>query len=423
MDVYVGESSAINAKPFKIDKKLVFAAWRRVKANGGAAGIDGQTIEQFEVRLQDNLYCLWNRMSSGSYFPDATRSVSIPKASGGKRILGIPTVRDRIAQTVVKMLLEPELEQVFDDNSFGGRPKRSAHQAIAYTRKRCWEFDWVVEFDIKAMFDCIDQNLLMAALRHHKPTKWVLLYTERWLKAPIVDEHGDMSSRTKGVPQGGPLSPLLANLFLHYGFDAWMRRQFPRLPFCRYIDDGLVHCRSLEEARLVLRFLERRMHECGLSIHPTKTSIVYCKDAERKEDHETIEFTFLGYSFRPRRSIRRGRIFVRFLPAISPDAEADIRSQIRKWKLKSQSHLSMQEIARRGRPMIQGWMNYFGVFYRSQLRRLAAYINSKLVKWAMCKYKHLKGQRAKAEIWMEEIRRSSPRLFAHWDVAGARMAV
>lgn len=291
----------MEGKSFDISKRAVADAFQEVKANRGAAGVDDQSIKEFEHNLKGNLYKIWNRMASGSYFPPPVKAVTIPKKSGGERVLGVPTVSDRIAQTVVKKHLEPLLEVVFHEDSYGYRSGKSAHQALEVTRKRCWWHDWVLEFDVRGLFDNIDHGLLMKALRHHTTCKWILLYVERWLRAPLRMEDGELRGRNRGTPQGGVVSPLLANLFMHYVFDHWMTKHFPRLPFCRYADDGLIHCRSQKQAYLVLESLERRFLECGLEIHPEKTKVVYCKDSQRRQDHECVSFDFLGYTFQPRR--------------------------------------------------------------------------------------------------------------------------
>jgi group II intron reverse transcriptase/maturase len=294
--------SAVEAtgKPFLIDKARVYEAYKAVKSNRGAAGVDGQTIEQFEANLEGNLYRIWNRMSSGSYFPAPVKAVSIPKKSGGERILGVPTVGDRTAQMVVKQLIEPDLEPIFLTDSYGYRPEKSALDAVGVTRERCWRYDWVLEFDIKGLFDNLPHDPLMKAVRRHVKCEWAVLYIERWLTAPM-ERDGELVARTRGTPQGGVISPILSNLFLHYAFDLWMKRAHPDLPWCRYADDGLVHCRSRREAEAVMAELQSRLAECGLEMHPTKTKIVYCKDGRRKGAHPNVSFDFLGYCFRPRR--------------------------------------------------------------------------------------------------------------------------
>src|SRR6201993_1126333 len=309
-------------KPFNITKKQVYEAYKAVKSNAGSAGVDGQTIEQFDSDLKNNLYKLWNRMSSGSYFPPPVRAVSIPKKTGGQRILGVPTVTDRVAQMVVKQIIEPDLDSIFLADSYGYRPGKSALDAIGVTRKRCWKYDWVLEFDIKGLFDNIDHELLLRAVRKHVQCKWALLYIERWLKAPMEREDGTTVERTRGTPQGGVVSPILANLFMHYTFDLWMARTHPDLPWCRYADDGLVHCCTEKEAEAVKAELQARLAACHLEMHPAKTKIVYCRDGKRRGKYSNVKFDFLGYQFRPRRvaTAQRKEYFCGYTPAVCPAA-------------------------------------------------------------------------------------------------------
>lgn len=410
-----GDERAVAVKPFDIPKRLVVQAWRLVRANRGAPGVDEESLELFERDLKKNLYRIWNRMSSGSYFPAPVKEVLIPKKSGGQRPLGIPTVSDRVAQMVVKLVLEPELEPHFHEDSYGYRPGRSAHQAIAITRKRCWRNDWVLEFDIRGMFDNIGHSLLMKAVRLHTTCSWVLLYIERWLTAPVQQKDGMLRPREKGTPQGGIVSPILANLFLHYGFDRWMTKHFPQLPFCRYADDGLVHCRSLKQAKYVKERLAQRLKECGLELHPDKTRIVYCKDLNRREEHEHIQFDFLGYNFRPRRSFdRHGRIFTNFTPAMSPSAAQSARQDIRSWRLQLKSDKSLEDLARTFNPVISGWVNYYCQFHASAFNAVSQHINRAIARWAMRKFKSLHGHKVRANEWVERKAQEWPQLFAHW---------
>lgn len=326
-----GRTAVKSAKPFPVSKRQVWEAYKRVKANRGAAGIDGQTLAGFDENVTDNLYKLWNRMASGSYMPQAVRRVDIPKADGGVRPLGIPAVSDRIAQMVVKQILEPVLEPLFHADSYGYRPGKSAHQAIAQARKRCWKFDWVVEVDIKGFFDDIDHDLLLKTVQHHTQARWVVMYIERRLKAPVQMPDGAMLARGRGTPQGGVISPLLSNLFLHYAFDMWMQRQFPGVPFERYADDVVCHCHSQWQADALISGLRQRLAQCGLQLHPQKTRIVYCKDADRRGDYPETSFNFLGYTFRPRLSMNRwGKTFVNFSPAMSARAGKAIRQEVRR---------------------------------------------------------------------------------------------
>ena len=284
------------AKSFEISKDVVLEAWKRIKANKGAAGVDSELISDFEENHKDNLYKIWNRMSSGSYSPPSFKTVAIPKKAGGERILGIPTVSDRVAQMVAKIYFEPLVEPYFHEDSYGYRPEKSAIQAVAVTRKRCWRYNWLLEFDIKGLFDNIEHDLLMKAVKHHTRNKWIFFYIERWLKTPFQQNDGTLVERTKGTPQGGVISPMLANLFLHYVFDKWMERNYPINPFCRYADDGITHCRTEAEAQLLLKALDARFKECGLELHPDKTKIVYCKDDDRRGDYPNISFDFLSYT-------------------------------------------------------------------------------------------------------------------------------
>jgi len=411
------------AKPFEISKQLVWKAYQEVKSKQGAAGIDEESIEDFERNLKDNLYQLWNRMSSGSYFPPAVKSVAIPKKSGGQRILGVPTVSDRMAQTVVKMVLEPMLEPLFDENSFGYRPNKSAHDAIAITRKRCWKYDWVVEFDIKSLFDNLDHQRLMKALRHHCQCQWILLYVERWLKAPMQNSDGSMQQRGRGTPQGGVVSPLLANLFLHYAFDAWARRTMPTVPFCRYADDGLLHCRSRREAEYVLKQIERRFQTCGLAIHPEKSGIIYCKDRNRIEEFERISFDFLGYTFKPRRCVdKQGILHPNFLPAISRESKKAIHREMRSWHIQLRTDKSLEDLSRRFNPVIRGWFNYYGQFYPSAMHVIWVKLNLYLVIWVRQKYKRFKEHKTRARKYLTRLARLNPRLFTHWELGTFPMA-
>lgn len=404
-------------KPFVIPKALVWEAYRRVKANKGAAGVDGQSIEEFEADLSRNLYRVWNRMSSGSYFPPAVKAVPIPKKSGGERILGVPTVGDRIAQTAVTITLEPILEPVFHEDSYGYRRGKSAHDAIAVTRKRCWARDWVLEYDIRGLFDNIDHELLLKALRHHCSERWIVLLVERWLTAPMQDSDGELSARTVGTPQGGPLSPVLANLFLHYALDHWLSRHHPDVPFCRYADDGLLHCKSKAQADSLREQLAARLRECGLELHPAKTRVVYCKDSKRTGTHEHVEFDFLGYSFRPRRIVRYdGRAGMGFTPAVSRPSLTAMRQSMRRRRLHLHSEFSVEDLARTIEPRVRGWVGYYCRFRGSEFQPVALHLDRIIVRWAMRKYKRLRGHKTRAYHWLARVKRQRPTLFFHWTV-------
>ena len=412
------------ARSFDISKQLVWQAYKLVKANKGSAGNDGVTIEAFEQNLKGNLYKLWNRLSSGSYFPPAVRAVSIPKRSGGTRTLGIPSVSDRIAQMVVKLKLEPELEPHFHPDSYGYRPGKSAIQAVAVTRERCWKHGWVFEFDIKGAFDNIDHKLLTKALKKHTGCAWVLLYIERWLKAPMQYADGTIQQRSRGTPQGGVISPLLMNLFMHYVFDKWMAVHEPRLQFARYADDALVHCSTLREAERLRVVLERRFRECHLELHPEKSKIVCCKANHPAINYPVTKFDFLGYEFRLRTAVnRQGQRFARFMPAISPTSAKAIRREIRSWRLQNRSDKSLDDLSRMFGAKLRGWINYFGHFYKSALYPTFYNLNRKLVKWATRKYKKLRRRPRRAHYWLGHVAKRQPELFAHWQVLGLRPAI
>jgi RNA-directed DNA polymerase len=394
----------------------VFEAYKRVKANKGAAGVDQESISDFEKELKNNLYKIWNRMSSGSYFPPPVRVVEIAKKDGGQRRLGVPTVADRIAQMVVKMYLEPCVEPYFHPDSYAYRPNRSAIQAVGIARERCWHYDWVLDLDIKGFYDNIDHDLQMRAVRKHTDCKWVLLYIERWLKAPAQLEDGSLVNRDKGTPQGSVISPLLANLFLHYGFDMWMSKNYSYIPFERYADDIIVHCKSERQARWIKRVIEKRLAECKLELHPEKTKIVYCKDDNRRGNHVNEKFDFLGYTFRPRlvKARHKDCFFVGFNPAVSNKAAKAMGNTIRSWRIHLRSGESIEDISRSINPVVRGWINYYGRYFSSALSPIFYRLNNALRKWAMRKYKKLRGRWRKAAQWLRRIARREPGLFAHW---------
>ena len=404
------------AKPFSIAKRLVWEAYERVKANKGAAGVDGQSLVAFEKDLKDNLYKIWNRMSSGSYMPPPVRLVEIPKGDGKTRPLGIPTVADRIAQMVAKLTLEPIVEPKFHRDSYGYRPGKSALDAVGVARERCWRMDWVIDMDIRDFFGSLDHALMMKALRHHTDLKWLLLYAERWLKAPLQLADGTLRERMSGTPQGGVISPLLANLFMHHAFDDWMDRTLPSMPFERYADDVLIHCASRTQAEEVLEVVRERLNACGLELHPEKTKIVYCKDDNRRGTFEPHSFDFLGYAFRPRQIQRKdGKRFVGFTPAMSPKAAKAVRGTIRSWKLTSKWNTSsLKALATFVNPFIRGWVNYYGRYHRSECLRILRYLNLVLGTWAKRRYKRFKGRWTKAFAWLARLARRGEGPFVLW---------
>lgn len=403
-------------KQFTIPKQMVMQAYKLVKANAGAAGVDEQSLQDFEENLKRNLYKIWNRMSSGSYFPPAVKAVPIPKKTGGKRILGIPTVSDRIAQTVVKLQFEPMIEPCFLQDSYGYRPNKSALEAVGVTRKRCWEYDWVLEFDIKGLFDNIPHSLLMKAVRKHTKCKWTILYIERWLVAPMQLSDGTLIERSRGAPQGGVISPVLSNLFLHYVFDMWMKTNHQRKPWCRYADDGLIHCRTELEAQQLMGELKARFLECELELHPKKTKIIYCKDGKRKKTYPVTSFDFLGYTFQPRgvKNIKSNNFFVNFTPAVSKSALKSMRETTRKRNWRNRGDLSLNEIAKMYNPVLSGWLRYYGCYRKSAMNPVWRHFNKTLVAWVMRKYKPFQGSKTRAIIFLQKIAEKEPHLFAHW---------
>jgi len=414
----LGKEPMDQRKPFQIPKTIVWDAYKRVKQNKGACGVDEVSIQDFERDLEDNLYKLWNRMSSGSYLPPAVRRVEIPKKDGSMRPLGIPTVQDRIAQMVVKMILEPKVEPHFHPDSYGYRPKKSAIEALGVARKRCWRYDWVLDVDIQGFFDNLDHTLLMNAIKKHTDSKWVCLYIERWLKAPGQDEEGILHPKDKGTPQGGVISPLLANLFLHYAFDKWMWERFPAIPFERYADDIVIHCKQKEAAEILKVAITNRLADYKLALNPQKTKLVYCKDSNRAESFPNESFDFLGYTFRPRRvKSHDGTFFVGFTPAVSNESATQMRRTMRKWQLHLRSGSSLERLAKEVNPILRGWIGYYGQYQKSQLNPVFYRLNLRLVKWAMRKYKRLRGHQRRAAHWLGRIARQNPNLFAHWQLS------
>lgn len=396
-------------------------AFKYIKANAGAAGVDQQTLADFEKNLKGNLYKLWNRLSSGSYFPPPVKAIPIPKKSGGERILGVPTISDRIAQMVVKLMFEPCVEPYFLPDSYGYRPNKSALDAVGVTRKRCWDYDWLIEYDICGLFDNLDHQLLMKAVKKHTDNKWIILYIERWLTTPMQLPDGNLQKKTKGVMQGGVISPVLSNLFLHYVFDAWMERNHPTIPWCRYADDALAHCKTERQAQQLLAKLKQRFKECGLELHPEKTKIVYCKDGKRKGRYQRTEFDFLGYNFRQRsvKNSKRNIMFVSFTPAVSKAALKSMRAETRKRNFRNRTEINLKDIAKMYNPVLRGWIEYYGRYNRSSLYPVFRHFNKTLIAWAMRKFKRFKNRKTLAGIFIENISKKEPSLFAHWKIGMA----
>jgi len=407
------------AKSYTISKELVMEACQCVKENKGSKGIDQVSIQKFEEKLDDNLYKLWNRMSSGCYFPKPYKTVMIPKSNGRLRQLSIPTVEDRVAQMVAKLTIEPTLDPLFHPDSYGYRPNKSAHQAVAKTRERCWRYAWVIDLDIQGFFDNLDHTLLMDAIKHYVKEKWVILYMERWIKTPIFRPDQPVSSPvpTNGIAQGAVTSPLLANLFLHIAFDSWIVREYPNNPFERYADDIIIHAQTEEEAKQLLEAITQRLKKCSLELNKEKTKIVYCKKKGREEDYPHIQFDFLGYTFRPRFAVdRQGKRFLTFLPAISHKAIQHIQEIVRGWKVRTKIRLPLEALADYWNPKVRGWIQYYGKFYVSALQSIKDILDLMLIKWARNKYKSVRRSVKKAKRLLQFIKDQNPNLFVHWSL-------
>lgn len=405
------------AKPFQIPKRLVYEAYKRIKANKGRSGIDDESLETFDLDLKNNLYKLWNRMSSGSYIPPPVMRVEIAKSDGGIRPLGIPTVTDRIAQMVVKLLIEPGIDPLFHPDSYGYRPNKSAHQALKQAQQRCGRRAWVLDMDIKGFFDNIDHELLMKAVRCHVKESWQLLYIERWLTAPVAYQDGSIKACERGTPQGGVISPLLSNLFLHYVFDVWVEKRWSGIQFERYADDIVCHCASEKEAITLRSILEDRFISCGLQLHPEKTKVVYCKGGYRQQKHAVVAFDFLGYTFKPRWiQTRKGTQGLYFLADVSQKSAKRIRSEINSWPWKYWVQKELGTIRQYSRSRLSGWLNYYGLFSKSYIRELLYHFDKRLARWAKKKYKKLKTL-SQAIKRVKYTRKRNPFGFPHWQRA------
>ena len=403
-------------KAFQISQNEVLNAYKAVKANKGAGGVDGIELQEFDRDWKNRLYVLWNRMSSGSYYPKPVRGVEIPKKNGKKRLLGIPTIEDRVAQMVLRNRLEPMLEPMFHEDSYGYRPDKSALDAIATARSRCFRMKWVIEFDIVGLFDNINHEKMLDLIRKHCQEKWILMYIGRCLKAPILMPDKTLKERNAGTPQGGVISPVLANLFMHYAFDSWMAGKFPKCPWERYADDGIIHCVTQKQAEFVLDMLKEQMKRYGLTIHPEKSKIVFCRrNNEPVPERVETSFVFLGYCFRPRLvKSAQGIYFMGFTPAVSVEAARSFREKVRVTIGKAAT-TDMIILSQMLNPVIRGWMNYFCKFTPSEaFRKGINYVNQKLVRWIRKIKKKVKRSYRKAQILLKRIALSNPKMFYQW---------
>jgi group II intron reverse transcriptase/maturase len=406
-------------KTIPISRSMIWEAYKRVRANQGSSGVDSISMEEYEADRRKHLYKLWNRMASGSYFPPPVKEVEIPKKDGKVRKLGIPTISDRVAQEAIKMYIEPRFEAIFSPNSYGYRPRKNAHQALEQVRANCRKTDWVIDLDIKGFFDNISHDKLMLAVDKHIPEKWVKLYIKRWLAAPVLKKTGELITKDGlGTPQGGVISPLLANLYLHYGFDMWLEQTDKTVNYTRYADDVIVHCKSKQHAEQMLKQINKRMNEIDLEIHPKKTKIVYCKDYRRKEKHPEVKFDFLGYSFQPRttKSKRDGKLFLGFDCAISISSSKRIADKLGELKVEKMTFKSVVGIAQKLNPIIRGWIHYYGRFRMSSLHRVFRLLNQRLVRWARKRYKRYKTSLKRAYRWLARVQTQYPYLFYHWQL-------
>ncbi len=401
-------------KTVPVSYHMVVEAYRKVKQGGKAAGIDQESWADFEGKqVERELYVIWNRMASGSYFPQVLREVEILKKDGKMRKLGIPTIRDRIAQEVVKKYMEQRIDERFHPNSYGYRPLKSSRQAIEQVRQNCLKLDWVIDMDITKFFDEINHELLLKAVDAMELENWIRMYVQRWLQMKVVKADGTMYDRgNKGTPQGGVISPLLANLFLHYGLDKWLEKNYPQIRFVRYADDAVVHCKDKSEAEQLLSAIRERMKQIGLSLNEEKTRIVYCKDYRRKQNHEHVQFGFLGFSYQPRQTKLKGNRFMAFTAEISKDNQKKIREKIREIVNWRNTTKKIEQIAEELNSKLRGWINYFELYGKGQLRKTMFYLEEKLVKWLS--RKHKQGIR-KSLPQMQQLRKQKPTLFYHWE--------
>jgi group II intron reverse transcriptase/maturase len=404
-------------KSVPVSHQMVWEAYKKVRSNQGSAGVDQLCMEEYDAYRSKHLYKLWNRMASGSYYPPPVKEAEIPNKDGKVRKPGIPTISDRVGQMVIKDYLEPRFEKIFSPNSYGYRPNRNAHQALEKVRQNCRKADWVIDLDIKGFFDNLDHNKLMSAVEKHVDEKWCKLYIQRWLKMPVQKKSGELVEKQgKGTPQGGVISPLLANLFLHYAMDKWLEHTHPKVEYVRYADDAVLHCGTKAEAEQTLQELSERMKACGLELHPEKTKLVYCRDYRRQEDHQTVKFDFLGYSFQPRSTMSKktGKLFLGFDCAISISSKKRIADKMEELDIVNLSFKSIVGVAQFLEPYIRGWVNYYGRFRLSAMNPIFQLLRQRLVRWARQRYKRYKTSLNKAYDWLSRIKEQFPNLFYQW---------
>lgn len=400
----------------KLTPKHFLDAYEKVRKNKGGAGVDGQTLADFAERLVDNLHILWNRVTSGSYQPAAVKRKGIPKGDGRIRYLGIPTVGDRIVQQVIKNRIEYILEAEFMDCSHGYRPGRSPHDALQVVRLGVRQTSWVIDLDVAKFFDELPHDLLRKALDRHitdKPTRDLI---DRWLEAPHQTEEGDLHyPKGVGTPQGGVVSPLLSNLFLHYTLDKWMAINRPEEKLVRYADDAIVLCHSRTRAELVKRLIDERFKECGLRLHPEKTKIVFCQRWNNTSSHEEKSFDFLGFRFKPcLKKGKDGKLFTSFDGAMSPSKKKSKIADFRSMKFHLWTTTTLEEIAEVLNPILRGILNYYGRFNKHGMESVMMAVNDRLCKWASRKYRKVGKSIHRVRKWLRVEADRRPDLFAHW---------
>lgn len=406
-------------KSVPISRQMVWAAYKKVRSKGEGAGVDAISMDEFDMGRSKHLYKLWNRLASGSYYPPAVKEVEIPKKDGKKRKLGIPTISDRIAQMVIKDYLEPRFEEIFSPNSYGYRPNKSAHQAVSSVRENIRINDWVIDLDIKGFFDNIDHEKLKLALEKHVPETWAKMYIKRWLNMPVQKKTGEIAVKQgKGTPQGGVISPLLSNLFLHYVLDKWLEKTDAAISFVRYADDAIIHCKTKAHAELTLQRINERMKQCGLELHPEKTKLVYCRDYRRRDKYPVVKFDFLGFTFQPRPTMSKktGLLFLGYDCAISISSRKQIADKLEELGITNSSFNSIVGLAQFLNPYIRGWVNYYGKFRISELSKVFRLLKHRLVRWARQRYKRYKTSVKKAFEWINRVRVQYPNLFYHWQL-------
>lgn len=391
-----------------ITRQMVWQAYQKVKVNRGSAGIDDMSWGYLEQHAKTELYKLWNRLSSGSYFPMPVMQVEIAKGDGGVRKLGIPVLLDRIAQQVVKHQLEMQVEPLFHNNSYGYRPKRSCHDAVLQAERNSFNHDFVIDLDIKGFFDNIDHDLMMKAVRHYCRDKWVLLYVERWLKAGTICKDGTEFNTDMGTPQGGVISPLLANIFLHVAFDKWMDNEHPEKPFERYADDIVVHCKTEKQALYVLHKIRQRLSDCKLRLHPVKTKIVNLRGKAEKK--YAAGYDFLGFTIRPSFSCIRGKNLLMPATFISTKSKTRVHEKFKALAIHKRRR-SLKEVAAMWSPIIRGIINYYHKWWDGHMYGVWYQLNQRLLKWVKWEkglYKHA------AIRWLKQQYKENPGLFPHW---------